>query len=183
MKNGGKNKSVAFIILVSVSAVGIIQKQITGWNNKLYSPVLTCMSPVDHLYFMHVMHYMYNFRKCTSFFLSNCYSWADTCVDLTLLVQDGAIFLSSISPWDSGSQTGSELWVGEREWDWWSERGRLPVPWWRGERRENKRMIVLFSLQRNCCCKRSKQRGKRTLNTLISQLLHWTAGHVTQQTT
>ncbi len=74
MKNGGKNKSVAFIILVSVSAVGIIQKQITGWNNKLYSPVLTCMSPVDHLYFMHVMHYMYNFRKCTSFFLSNCYS-------------------------------------------------------------------------------------------------------------
>ncbi len=37
------------------------------------------------------------------------------CVDLTMLVQDGAIFLSCISPWDSGSQTGSELWVGERE--------------------------------------------------------------------
>ncbi len=37
------------------------------------------------------------------------------CVDLTMLVQDGAIFLSSISPWDSGSQTGFELWVGERE--------------------------------------------------------------------
>ncbi len=79
------------------------------------------------------------------------------CVDLTMLVQDGAIFLSSISPWDSGSQTGFELWVGEREWDWWSECGRLPVPWWL-RMRENRRMIVLFSLQRNCCCKQSKQR-------------------------
>lgn len=119
------------------------------------------------------MHNMHNFRNY-SYFIENMnppfFGVSEKYVIVTLLFLSRyhvnltlVIFLSSIS---------MGLWIS----NWiralvWGERVRLmewtrtassPSVMWR-ENRENRRMIVLFYLQRKCCCKQSKQRGKKDI--------------------
>jgi len=74
--------------VLHTSAIGIIEKQITEWNNKLHSLIQCDQWTISHSCIMHVMHHMHNFRNYNYFIenmkpgvsekevllLSHCYS-------------------------------------------------------------------------------------------------------------